>query len=234
MLFSFVAKVSLNCLYSKGTKIVISINTTAVVNGCTSGFMELDLLRRRAEKISGVSSSAGGGLDDEFRLTPGESFSCSGTMTGLFLVGAVRTGRGRDEYPEIQIWRNTGGNTYTRQGSEEITLNPGDFSPDGVLQYNLTTPISYQSGDVLGVYQPDQSDSVVRVYYDSNASNTYRVSESNPTSIPNDVSTASDKLILMSPMSGTYEFKLNIIYAVLYFLSQTHPAALVIFSAVQP
>ena len=103
-----------------------------------------------------------------------------------------------------------------------------------MLQYNLTTPISYQSGDVLGVYQPDQSDSVVRVYYDSNASNTYRVSESNPTSIPNDVSTASDKLILMSPMSGTYEFKLNIIYAVLYFLSQTHPAALVIFSADQP
>ena len=68
--------------------------------------------------------------------------------------------------PEIQIWRNTGGNTYTRQASQEIRLAAGDyFSPDGVFQYNLTTPISYQSGDVLGVYQPDQSDSIVRVYY---------------------------------------------------------------------
>ena len=59
--------------------------------------MELDLLRRRAEKISGGEAGAGTGkgLDNEFRLTPGESFSCSGNMTGLLLVGAVRTGKMR-------------------------------------------------------------------------------------------------------------------------------------------
>ena len=177
----------------------------AAVNGCTSGFMELDLLRRRAEKISGDSTSAGDSLDDEFRLLPGESFSCSGTMTGLLLVGAVRTGGGRVQYPEIQIWRNTGGNAYTRRASQKIRLNPGHFSPDGVLQYNLTTPISYQSGDVLGVYQPEQSDSVVRVYYDTNASTTYQVNN-NPTSpitIPNHLSTI-NQLILISPVSGMH------------------------------
>ena len=105
-----------------------------------------------------------------------ESFSYNGTMTGLLIVGAVRTGGGREPYPEIQIWRNTGGNTYTRQSSEEIRLNPGEFSPDGVLQFNLTTPISYQSGDVLGVYQPAKGDSVVRVYY-MQASNSHYLSE---------------------------------------------------------
>ena len=203
MVFSSVAKVNtviVICIhsYSKGTTEILN---AAVINGCTSGFMELDLLRRRAEKISSGSTSAGGGLDDEFRLNPGESFSCSGTMTGLLLVGAVRTGR--NQYPEIQIWRNTDGNTYTRQASQEIRLNPGDFSPDGVLQYNLTTPISYQSGDVLGVYQPRQQDSVVRVYYDANASTTYQASN-NPTS-PITISNplpASDELILISPISG--------------------------------
>ena len=209
----------------------------AVTNGCTSGFMELDLLRRRAEKISGGSSSAGGGLDDEFRLNPSESFSCSGTMTGLLLVGAVRTGGGREQYPEIQIWRNTGGNTYTRQASQEIRLAEGDFSPDGVLQYNLNTSLSFQSGDVLGVYQPKQSVSVVRVYYDSiaNSSTTYRVSNNNPTSpitISNPLS-ASDELILISPISGW-----NILrpFSIYLFISciQTHPAALVISSAVLP
>ena len=176
-----------------------------VVNGCTSGFMELDLLRRRAEKISGgkAGEGTGKGLNNEFRLTPGESFSCSGTMTGLLLVGAVRNDR--KKYPEIQIWRNTSGNTYTRQTSQEIRLNPGDFSPDGVLQYNLTTPISFQSGDVLGVYQPRQQDSVVRVYYDANASTTYQVSN-NPKSITiTDVKSANDELILMSPISGMYK-----------------------------
>ena len=91
--------------------------------------MELDLLRRRAEKISGGQAGAGTGgeLNGEFRLLPGDSFSCSGTMTGLLLVGSVRTDGGRDRYPDIPIWRNTGGNTYTRQASQEIRLAEGDF-----------------------------------------------------------------------------------------------------------
>ena len=76
----------------------------AVFSGCTSGFIEPDLLRRRAESISGSSTrAAGGGLDDEFRLLTDKSFSCSGNMTGILLVGAVRTGMNRSQYPEIQI-----------------------------------------------------------------------------------------------------------------------------------
>ena len=80
-----------------------------MTNGCTSGFLDLDLLRKRAEKISngGMNDNS---LDDSFVLLPGDSFNCSGTMTGLLLVGAVRTGGGRNLYPEIQIYRNTGGN----------------------------------------------------------------------------------------------------------------------------
>ena len=175
----------------------------AVVSGCTSGFMELDLLRRKAEKISGGGTGVGNTLNSEFRLLAGESFSCSGTMTGLLLVGTVRTGGMRTLYPEIQIWRNTGGNMFTRQGSEVIELAAGNFGPDGVLQYTLTTPILFQNGDVLGVYQPNQDDSVLRVYYDVNGSTTYRVN-TNPTSPINllDLSSVSDQLVLVSPISG--------------------------------
>ena len=175
------------------------------VHGCTSGFMELELLKRRAEKIpgGGAGRGTGGGLDNEFRLLLNESFSCSGNLTSLLLVGIVRT-VGRDEYPLIQLWRYTGSNIYSRIGSEHIRLNPGGFSPDGVLQYNLTTPISYQSGDVLGVYQPRQQDSVVRVYFDSNTSTTYRV-ENNPTSL-NSLSSLAvhNERILLSPISGMH------------------------------
>ena len=161
------------------------------------------MLRRRAEKIPGGGTS-NQGLDEEFRLLPNESFSCSGTMTGLLLVGTLgRTSgkRNHDQYPEIQIWRNTGGNTYTRQASQEIRLAEGDyFSPDGVLQYNLTTPISYQSGDVLGVYQPESN--IVGVYYSQENGITYRNSQ-NPTSINvSGLSPISDEVILVSPISG--------------------------------
>ena len=182
------------------------------VHGCTSGFMELELLKRRAEKIPGGDEDTGHGLNDEFRLIPYESFSCSGKLTSLLLVGIVRKNMGnRNQYPEIQIWRKTDhdNNTYTysRQDSQEIRLNLGDFSSDGVLQYNLTTPISFQSGDVLGVYQPDQSDSVVRVYYDSNTSTTYRLFENNPITLPNLFSSLTfhfNERILLSPISGMY------------------------------
>ena len=178
----------------------------AVVNGCTSGFMELDLLRKRAEKIKNEGMN-NDGLDNSFILLPGDSFNCSGNMTGLLFVGTYRTGKDRNMYPEIQIYRNTGGNTYTRQGSsQEIRLAKGDFSPDGVLQYNLTTPISFQSGDVLGVYQPDQSVSVVRVYYrqlQGTTVNIYRNSDSPMSSINfNDLSCVKDQEILTSPISG--------------------------------
>ena len=175
--------------------------------------MQLDLLKRRAEKISGNNgNNAGFGLDDEFRLLFNESFSCSGTMTGLLLVREVLS-LARNEYPEIQLWRNTGGDNYTRQTSQEIRLtNPtGDFSPDGVIQYNLNTPMSFQSGDVLGVYQPGRHDSNVRVYFDSKTSATYEFNN-NPTSPinilnnlcapPNTCTRSNGELILISPVTG--------------------------------
>ena len=233
---SYVATMKLRCLVvlcmcvltvcSKGetwiTFMTRLLNTGVMYNavhGCTRGFMELELLKRRAEKISGGNNagSTGGGLDNEFRLIPYESFSCNGNMTGLLLVGTVRTGGNRDQHPEIQIWRkivhsdNT--YTYTMRDSQEIRLTPGDFSSDGVLRYNLTTPISYHSGDVLGVYQPDQSNSVVRVYYDSNTSTTYRVNNKRyniPTSsitIPNSspsIVFRYNERILLSPISGMH------------------------------
>ena len=163
--------------------------------------MELDLLMKRAEKISngGINDDS---LDDKFRLLD-ESFSCSGTMTGILFVGLYRTGGDREDYPEIQLWRNTGGNAYNKQANEEIRLTAGVFSPDGVLQYNLTTPMSFQSGDKLGVYQPAKDDSIVRVYYRSATATTYELGNNAPSTINlGDLSEKTDELILISPVTG--------------------------------
>ena len=56
-------------------------------------------------------------------------------------------------------------------------LNTGVFSPDGVLQYNMTTPMSFQSEDKLGVYQPAKDKSIVIVYYRSATATTYELGE---------------------------------------------------------
>ena len=162
--------------------------------------MELDLITKRVEKISddGINEDS---LDDKFRLLY-ESFSCSGNMTGLLFVGLYRTGGGRNQYPEIQLWRNTGGNMYTRQASELMQLSAGVFSPDGVYQYNLTTPMSFESGDRLGVYQPAIVDSIVRVYYRSATATTYELGENPSSTIDISSNLKHDEQVLISPVSG--------------------------------
>ena len=178
--------------------------------------MELDLLRKRAEKISpsDESNSTGDSLTDEFRLLLTESFNCSGTMTGLLLVGTIKSVTGpesKNRYPQIHIWRHTdNGSTYTKQDmySQEIRLTEGKFSPDGVLQYNLTTPIPFQSGDLLGVYQPPIDNSVVRLYYDDSqiATNTYQISGNVMSSSINlkdlPLTAIKNETILISPISS--------------------------------
>ena len=133
--------------------------------GTTTGFMDLTLLKKRAEKIPSTGSSSNR-LDGDLRLILGVRFTCSGSLTGLMLGADVRPGGGRNQYPEVQIWSVQNANKYNYRSSHEIRLSQGNFSPDGVLQYNLNPALSFQSGDVLGVWQPASSSSVVRLYHD--------------------------------------------------------------------
>ena len=61
---------------------------TTVVSSCTSGFMHIDLLRRRAEKIP-FGDRSDNFLDGEFRLIPDVNFTCSGTITSLLIGGYI-------------------------------------------------------------------------------------------------------------------------------------------------
>ena len=162
-----------------------------VIDSCSTGFMSLDVLEKRAEKIisSGIVNILPlNYLDREIRLVPGLKFNCSGNMASLMLGVDVRTvTEDRDEYPEVQVWRegpelSPGHIIYNKNAIQEIRLAVGDFSPDGVLQYNLTTPIEFHSGDILGVYQPPQDESVVRLFYanDPDATITYYRGGSDP------------------------------------------------------
>ena len=97
------------------------------------------------------------------------------------------------------------GNHFNKIETRTINLSAGDFSPDGVLQYNLTTPLSFQSGDVLGVYQPPQSTSVVNLYYriDSSAPLAYARNVDQDLIAPDIVPTSvSNQRILLFPMTG--------------------------------
>ena len=140
---------------------------SGTTGGNTSGFIELSLLKKRADKIPN-GENARHNLDENFRLVGGMRFTCSGSLTGVLLAVDVRPviPGVRDQYPLVEIWTPRPGQNgfYDRRGSQHIILEAGDFSPDGVLQYNLSVPLSFQNGDVFGVWQPSISSSVVRLY----------------------------------------------------------------------
>ena len=166
--------------------------------------MELDLLRKRAEKIpNGWRSQYE--LDAEFRIFPDFKFTCNGHITSLLLGADIKKGI---DFPEVHVWRNGGGDLYTRQASQEIRLKKGDFSPDGVLQYILICPLAFQSGDVLGVYQPRQSNSVVRLYYFNNDTAPVSYSTSSiPTTISlSSLSPVNGQVTLITPLTSEFNY----------------------------
>ena len=161
----------LSCLlvaFAEGERFALLLNCIVLRShaGTTTGFMDLNLLKKRAEKIpnTGISSNF---LDNDFRLITGMNFTCSGSLASLLLAVDVRPGGSRTLYPEVQIWRaQNANNKYNLQASQQIILAAGDFSPHGVLRYTLSPELSFQNGDVLGVWQPASSSSVVRLYHD--------------------------------------------------------------------
>ena len=177
-----------------------------VVFSCNAGFMQLDLLRKRAEKISGGNYVSTNRLDNELRLMPGLNFTCSGNITAFLLSGIVKRFilGSRDQYPAVQLWR-PGFISPHQIASQEIKLAEGNFksSPNGVLQYNLTTPIQFQSRDWLAVNHPRSNSSVVQLFYANlSTSLTYIIAQ-------NFTITTTDQSILLLPIIG--ELKLIVI-----------------------
>ena len=166
------------------------------------------MLRKRAEKVLNGNPSPNF-LRQEFRLIPDWNFTCNGSITSVLLGVDLQD---RSEYPEVQVWRRNSSvsSQFHKVVSKEITLVVGNFTPSGVFQYRLTPPIQFQNGDVLGVFQPSETGSLVRLYYDSNddsAPVAYRL-QHNPqtvniaTPFTGGLTTRSGEYILLTPITG--------------------------------
>ena len=97
--------------------------------------------------------------DNHQCLFPDITFTCNGFIT-KWIVGVEA--EDDDELPELQIWRNAGGTSYTIVNFSQL---PSNTLSGTVAEYNLSTPLEFQEGDILGVYQPQSQDSALVVYY---------------------------------------------------------------------
>ena len=123
--------------------------------------MDRDLLIARATKIdseqSGVSPNRLTGNRQRV-IIPGMNFSCSGTITSFKLGVDIRNTNGGNL--TLQLWRpvtTSGQLQYQFVESREILLRAGIFSSNGVNEYILPNPLTFQSGYMIAVFQPENS-----------------------------------------------------------------------------
>ena len=106
------------------------------------------------------------GIRDEFDnqqlIFPSIMFNCSGEVVKWTLGG--RWNSSDNQFPELQIWRSLGDSIYEKQNSTIISVT--EREDDDVYEFPVAPSLPFQPGDILGILQPDRSDSRLRVYYD--------------------------------------------------------------------
>ena len=130
---------------------------------CSTTFLSKGVLER---VVNNYLAIVGGSLDkshlelkrDQQRLFPDLKFTCSDTISSV-IVGADIVMGGLSAVPEVQVWRREAGNddTYSRVSSaslsavsiQEVPLSPG--------VYRLETSLSFERGDILGIFYPARS-----------------------------------------------------------------------------
>ena len=131
------------------------------------GFLSVSELRHQLLQvnINGVASRL-----MQQRLFPAIQFTCSGFVTKWIVGAHAKSGIVTDHelhMPEIQIWRRVGRNNYTKIGS--TVLSTEATQPAANVYEYAVSPLMFQEGDILGVYQPREEDSQLVIYYQENS-----------------------------------------------------------------
>ena len=139
---------------------------------CTEGFMDLSLLVAKA--ATPVGSLAGNtlaeGNEGRWIIAGGNTFNCStATVTEVLLGVDIRSKDGnRNKYPSIEMWYYDGSQSYQKIYTLPIVLSHDNITTNGLYRYVLPTPVPISSNIYnryrLGVYQPEDDSSVVRLY----------------------------------------------------------------------
>ena len=137
----------------------IHAGTSNGSSDCTNGFTSLD----------GIVTALEGTIlnrDRQQRIIPHINFTCDGSITKWIVDGKWDDGGMHDWYPDLQIWRNTGTNLFTKVGNTTLRVEGGSDIVT-YYEYSPATPLDFQVGDVLGIFQPDNRNNRLRVYFQS-------------------------------------------------------------------
>ena len=124
---------------------------------CVSSSINATVIKENALLIHEVRQPR----DRRQYIYPEMKFPCNGSVI-KWIYGAVDQNRAAGHLPELQIWRQTGPNSYNKQGSSLVTVNStGNLN---VHEYYPVTALEFQEGDIFGVHIPQDSSSQLWLY----------------------------------------------------------------------
>ena len=93
------------------------------------------------------------------QLHPDMRFTCNGVIT-KWIIGAERLEDGMlIRFPELQVWRQANNSTtYQKVNGTVISVLRVKRGGNDIVEYELPQPISVESGDILGVFEPQSSE----------------------------------------------------------------------------
>ena len=118
---------------------------------CNGNFLSRSALRQGALTID-INNAE---ISRQQLLFPDITFTCNGSIT-KWIVGGIADISQFLNKPELQIWRNTEGTSYSKAKFSQLSNNTLHGS---IAEYNLNTPLKFQERDILGIYQPPKQSS---------------------------------------------------------------------------
>ena len=159
-------------------------------SSCFNGFLDMATLRAKGKILAGSPSGVAERVGQQ-RVFPDTNFTCNGTLKKwTFAAEEKKGGVGRTEYPHFQIWRQSSStHSYDRVGSS--TVQPQRTRNLNVYEYVPGTPLEFQVGDILGIYQPSDDHSVFGAYYEVGTGlPNYRIENQNSPAVSFDLNSA--------------------------------------------
>ena len=125
--------------------------------------MNLDTLRELGRVTGGNLRNR----DQQQRIIPSITFKCTGSITKWIVAARWGGGEDRVYFPELQIWRATAFSGWYRKISAS-TLSATAENANDFYEHTPSSPLPFQEGDILGIFQPSSDTSRLRVYYIDN------------------------------------------------------------------
>ena len=122
---------------------------------------------KKASVKSGILLNNLSTNENQVRIIPAVSFACNGTITkALFAAVTEEETSASTTHPELQLWQTFSSLPWFYNRRSRASLE-GAMATDelNVYEKSFPQPMRFETGDVLGLYLPQEEFSPLKLYF---------------------------------------------------------------------